>query len=87
MLFKNILSLDDFVTQEKLIFRLKKYVEYCKDKNTMFNLLFHGLKYSGKKTLVNCLLYDIYGDEINKIENINYDQKIGNTTINFLYHI
>tara|TARA_Y100000389_G_scaffold201457_1_gene244237 strand:- start:14482 stop:15453 length:972 start_codon:yes stop_codon:yes gene_type:complete len=82
MFDKNIKSLDDFVTQKELVNRLKKYISYCKKNNTMYNLLFYGLKYSGKKTLVNCLLYNLYGEDINKMEQINYDQKIGNTLIN-----
>lgn len=78
----NIYKLDDFITQGILVQKLKKYVKYCKNHNTMYNLLFTGPKYSGKKALVNGLLYHIFGEEVRNIENITYDQKIGNTLVN-----
>ena len=78
----NIYKFNDFITQDNLVKKLKKYVTYCKKNNTMYNLLFTGPKYSGKKTLVNCLLYHIFGEDTRNIEHINYDQKIGNTTVN-----
>ena len=78
---KEIISLNDFITQPILIKRLKNYVKYCKHNNNFINMLIYGPKYSGKKKIAKCILSDIYNKSINNLEKIVYEQKTGNNSI------
>jgi replication factor C subunit 3/5 len=69
--------------KDDLVFHKDIYENlYNLKNNNLPNLLFYGKAGSGKKTLINLFLKDLYGNSINNIKEINYPIKgYGNTSV------
>ena len=83
---KQIVKLDDFITQPSLISRLKRLLDIFSEKDIFLNLLFNGCRHSGKKTLVNCILYELFGEKTRHLEKVEYEQKVGNNNIEICFY-
>lgn len=70
------LNLDEMFFHKDISQKLKKLVQ----NDNVPHLLIYGKNNSGKSTLVNSMLYDIFGKSSKKVKKISLDIKISNTS-------
>lgn len=85
------LSLDEFGYNSELIDKLKSLSTNIKKNKCLTNMAFYGIEGSGKKTLCNCFLSDLFGKVIynQRIEKFTAKQNCSNYNIDILiskYH-
>ena len=75
------IKLEDFIINRKIALELLKLNKY-----TIGNVLIYGNQNSGKKTLVNALINNIFNTNILLNRSLNsYELKIGNNKVNIDY--
>ena len=81
------LNLNNTVFHKNIYEKIKNLVIH----NNIPHLLIYGKHLSGKSTLINTLLYDIYGESSKNIKKVSLDIKISNTSnthsINYIKNI
>lgn len=80
-------TLDDFLINQELINKLKKYTNSIKKNENMLNLVFCGVSNSCKLTICRCFLASIYGKKIYNLQTEEYVTKQNCThyTVKILY--
>lgn len=70
------LNLDEMFFHKDISQKLKKLVQ----NDNVPHLLIYGKRNSGKSTIVNSMLYDIFGESSKKVKKVSLDIKISNTS-------